>query len=450
MRIGVNALYLIPGGVGGTEIYLRNLLQAFERIDTVNEYFVFTNRETGPDLVPPRFTHVPQAIQAVNRPARLIYEQTRLAREARRTQIDVMFNPGFTAPAFPGCPNVTVFHDLQHKRHPEHFRWFDLPAWNLFLYLSVKRSTMFVADSEVTKKDLRQFYGISEDAIVVAPLGVEQAFLDIGAAPHSPEPFFLCVSTLHPHKNLENLLRAFAAFRTTHPEWRLVMTGVRGFHTQAIEARIIDLGLQDAVELTGWIERAALYDLFRRATAMVYPSTFEGFGMPVVEAMAAGLPLACSNIEPIHSIVDGAALEFAPDDMPAMTAAMERLSEDAAIKTKSDRERKSTRRPLHLGRDGARNTVSYRSRSSSWIFASVFASRYFTMTECTARCPIPCPSPTVMAREPATTTAPSGMTSGSASVAEIHFALDQVVDRRGAIENRTGAQHCRDFTTAPS
>src|SRR5215203_3153715 len=77
MRIGVNALYLIPGGVGGTEIYLRNLLQAWGRIDTVNEFFVFTNRETDSDLTPSRFTHAPQPVRAVNRPARLIYEQTR-------------------------------------------------------------------------------------------------------------------------------------------------------------------------------------------------------------------------------------------------------------------------------------------------------------------------------------------------------------------------------------
>src|SRR4051794_16875838 len=140
MRIGVNALYLIPGGVGGTEIYLRNLLRALEAVDRTNQYVVFTNRETGPDLVPGSFLHVPLPVEARNRPWRLLYEQSGLALQLRRHRVHVMFNPGFTAPAFPGCPNVTVFHDLQHKRHPEHFRWFDLPAWNLFLGLSVRRS----------------------------------------------------------------------------------------------------------------------------------------------------------------------------------------------------------------------------------------------------------------------------------------------------------------------
>jgi hypothetical protein len=109
-----------------------------------------------------------------------------------------LFNPGFTAPAFPPCPNVTVFHDLQHKRHPEHFRGFDLPAWNFFLSLSVKRSRILVADSEATADDLQRFYKVAKDAIVVAPLGVEPAFYEIGARPRSPEPFFLCVSTFAP------------------------------------------------------------------------------------------------------------------------------------------------------------------------------------------------------------------------------------------------------------
>lgn len=314
MRIGVNALYLIPGSVGGTEIYLRNLLQALTSIDQKNEYVVFANRETGHDL--PSCVVLP--INAVNRPARMIYEQTGLASQARKHRIDVMFNPGFTAPAFPGCPNVTVFHDLQHKRHPEHFRWFDLPAWEFFLWLSIKRSAVIIADSDTTRTDLKRYYG--KDSTVV-PLGVEPEFYRI-AERREPKDFYLCVSTLHPHKNLTNLLRAISTTRD-----KLIITGVRGFHTEIIEQLIQELNLKDRVQLTGWVPRAELYELFRTAKAMIYPSTFEGFGLPVIEAMAAGLPLACSNIEPLHSIVSGAAIEFPPDDMDAILAAIRRLDQ---------------------------------------------------------------------------------------------------------------------------
>src|SRR4029079_12308983 len=97
-RIGVNALYLIPGGVGGTEIYLREVLAALAEIDTVNEYFVFTNMETTADLVPRQanFQWKPQAVHAILRPARIVWEQTVLPLEAWRYSLDVMFNPGFT------------------------------------------------------------------------------------------------------------------------------------------------------------------------------------------------------------------------------------------------------------------------------------------------------------------------------------------------------------------
>src|SRR5437588_11913355 len=100
MRIGVNALYLIPGGVGGTEIYLRSLLSALAEIDAENEYFVFSNRETGPDLIPKRanFTAVPQPVHARLRPARILWEQLALPIASIRWRLDVMFNPGFTAP----------------------------------------------------------------------------------------------------------------------------------------------------------------------------------------------------------------------------------------------------------------------------------------------------------------------------------------------------------------
>jgi glycosyltransferase involved in cell wall biosynthesis len=329
MRIGVNALYLIPGGVGGTEIYLRNLLAALGRVDRTNEYFVFTNRETGADLP----NAVPLAVNATNRPARLLLEQMVLPREARRRRIDILLNAGFTAPWLGACPNVTVFHDLQHKRHPEHFRWFDLPFWRLSLYAAVRRSVMLIAVSEETKRDLMRYYRLPADRVRVVHHGVEEVFFDIGAArgTHAPDPLLLCVSTLHPHKNHERLLRAFSRFRAAHPEYKLVLAGLRGFHADAIERVIQELGLADAVRITGWIPRDELLDLYRRAAAFVYPSTFEGFGMPVLEAMAAGLPVACSAIEPLVTLTAGTTVLFPQGDESAIAAALERIAGDASL-----------------------------------------------------------------------------------------------------------------------
>lgn len=318
MRVGVNALYLIPGGVGGTEIYLRNLLRGFAAVDEENEFVVFANRETGRDLIPeaPNFQMVSLPVRAAVRPWRILYEQFGLPGAIRRERIDVLLNPGFTGPAFCACPSVTVFHDLQHKRHPEFFRWFDLPFWRMLLWMSARRSRKLIAVSEATRDDVKRFYGV--DAVVVHH-GVEPAFFDL-ALKREPGDYLLCVSTLHPHKNLERLIRVHASMPEA-PE--LVIAGLRGFAAERLEK-----SAHGHVRFTGWIPREELYELFRCARAFVYPSTFEGFGMPVLEAMAAGVPVACSDIAPMREIADGFVEFFDPLSDAAMTAAIRRVLDD--------------------------------------------------------------------------------------------------------------------------
>lgn len=333
LRIGINALYLIPGGVGGTEIYLRSLLGALAEIDPANQYFVFTNRETGPSLAPKaaNFTAVPLAVAARFRPARILWEQTALPLHCARLRLDILFNPGFTAPLLCGCPQVTVFHDLQHQRYPEYFRWFDLPFWRFLLFCSAHLSRLLVAVSSATADDLRRFYRLPASHIRVAPHGVDPAFREIGRR-RAPERFLLAVSTLHPHKNLDGLLRAFALFRRTHPDFRLIVCGMHGFFTGPLHELRESLGLGDAVDFPGWIPREDLYDLYARAWAFLYPSLFEGFGMPVLEALAAGVPSACSNREPMGGIAGDAALQFDPGDCSAIAAAMARLADDGDLR----------------------------------------------------------------------------------------------------------------------
>jgi glycosyltransferase involved in cell wall biosynthesis len=333
LRIGVNALYLIPGGVGGTEIYLRCLLAALARIDSINRYFVFTNRETGSDLVPDagNFIHVPQPVTAASRPARILWEQIALPIQAARRHLDVLFNPGFTAPLFCGCPMVTVFHDLQHKRHPEYFRWFDLPFWRIFLYAAAHRSARLVAVSDATRADLQAVYRLSESSIAVIHHGVDPEFFRLERRLVDP-PYILCVSTLHPHKNLERLLHAFAVFHEERPELHLTIAGMRGFHAEELERLREKLRLKAAVEFTGWIPRERLYDLYAGASAFLYPSTFEGFGMPVLEAMAAGLPTGCSRVEPMAGVAGNAALQFDPEDTAGMVDSMRILTGDERLR----------------------------------------------------------------------------------------------------------------------
>lgn len=322
LHIGINALYLIPGGVGGTEVYLRSLVAAMEKLDAGHRITVFSNRETGPMGLDPRVLDV----QAANRASRILFEQVRLPGILRRERIDVLLNAGFTAPIRPPCPQVTVFHDLQHKRHPENFRWFDLPAWQLLLWVSARRSDRLIAVSAATRDDLLRYYPfLTPDGIDVVPHGVGEEFFAL-AALRAPGDFLLCPSTTHPHKNHARLLRVFARIRERHPELRLVLTGVKGFVHEEVGRLAESLG--PSVELRGWVDRGELLELFRTARAVVYPSTFEGFGMPVAEALAAGVPLACSDIEPLRTLAMGTAELFDPTDETAMAEAIGRALEE--------------------------------------------------------------------------------------------------------------------------
>jgi glycosyltransferase involved in cell wall biosynthesis len=355
LRIGVNALYLIPGGVGGTEIYLRNLLGALAEIDPVNQYVVFTNRETGAGLVPdrPNFVHAGQPVEAAFRPARILWEQLVLPFAIREHRITVLLNPGFTAPLLCGCPMVTVFHDLQHKRHPEYFRWFDLPFWKFFLWAAARRSRGLIAVSQATADDMERYYGRSAQVVHpdVIQHGVEREFFEISRH-REPREYLLCVSTTHPHKNLERLLRVHAQ---TKDAPRLVLTGVRGFAAQEIESMA-----SGSVELTGWIPREQLYELYRGALGFIYPSTFEGFGMPVLEAMAAGVPVACSDIPPLREIARSTVHFFDPASDPEIRDALLLLA-SGKISTESAQLRATE----FTWERTARATLDYLSKCSS-------------------------------------------------------------------------------------
>jgi len=196
-----------------------------------------------------------------------------------------LFCPGFTAPAISPCPVVTTIHDLQHLHHPEYFRWFELPFWKYFVWQSIHTSRRLIAVSEATRSDLLHEYSVSERHVAVAWHGVGEEFSAIRRRREgqSTEPILLFPSTTHAHKNHARLLRVFRRFRSLHPEWRLLLTGVRGFAENAVRDEIADSGPDPGVVSAGWLPRQEFYALLERVAALIYPTTFEGFGLPVLE-----------------------------------------------------------------------------------------------------------------------------------------------------------------------
>jgi glycosyltransferase involved in cell wall biosynthesis len=184
-----------------------------------------------------------------------------------------------------------------------------------------------IATSEATREDLQRFYRIPSDVISVIPHGVGEQFFAFDRS--SIAPYFLYVATLHPHKNHERLLRAYA--RRSRVE-RLVLAGIPGLHAKAVKTLIEELDLEDSVRLTGWIPNEQLYRLYEQAFAYINPSTFEGFGMPVLEALAAGIPTACSDIPALREIAGEAALFFDPLDEDAIAEALDRIAGDEHLR----------------------------------------------------------------------------------------------------------------------
>lgn len=362
MRIGVNALYLLPGGVGGTEIYLRELLRFFPLVAPHHEFVVLLNRECERAGLlrdsGKAFKVVRCAVSAASRPARLLFEQFALPALARVHQFDVLFNPGFTAPAFCPCPCVTTFHDLQHKRHPEYFRPLHLPAWNLFLGLAARRSRRILAVSEATALDFRRYYPKRSVPIDVTPLGARDHYFGLRPREDQGEDYLLCVSTLHPHKNQVRLIRAFSEWRRqSGSTTRLVLAGMRGFATAAVEDALERCDARNFVTITGWIPEEQLTRLYRDARAFIFPSLFEGFGIPVVEALACGIPSAVSDVEPMRSHAGDATLRFDPCDESAITAAIHRILCDEDLRA-SLRERGPRQAMQFRWEETARLTVA--------------------------------------------------------------------------------------------
>jgi len=334
VRIGINILFLIPGGVGGTEIYTRALLAALARNDDRNEYFIYRNRETGADVVPARgsFHDRPQPVAATSRPARIAYEQLVLPIVMQRDRIDAVLNCGITLPLLSPLPMVTVFYDVQYKRFGGQLRGPELLATRLLFPASAKRSARLITMTEAAARELIAYFPSARGKTLIVPHGIETAFREVASrrANHTrPErPFVLAVSSLMAHKNFEILLDGFARLRSVKHSLRLIIVGLLGSRSKGLESLRDRLGLRDAVTFTGWIPRADLLELFLSAEAFVFASRYEGFGIPVLEAMTAGVPVACSDIEVLHEVAGDGACYFDPDDPSSISDALALVLDD--------------------------------------------------------------------------------------------------------------------------
>jgi glycosyltransferase involved in cell wall biosynthesis len=337
MRIGINALYMLPGKVGGTEIYLRNLVSTMADAGTGDEILLFVNRESAGVFDRPGITVVPCPVTAENRPQRILWEQVMLPRMVRQNRVDVLLSAGMTAPVFCKATSVLVILDLQHVNQPQNF-----PAWYLcflrsIIYASAVSADGVIAISGAVRKDIEKHYRIPAERICAIHLGVDHeqfsATRPIRKLDTLPNRYILYAASSLPHKNHERLLQAFARALQAIPDLKLVLIGARDRGRQRLVDLITKMGLDKNVIMLGWVPMDEIPDIFRSCEAFVYPTLHEGFGLPVIEAMASGVPVVCSRIEPLNEIAGDAAIFVDPYDPEDITRGIVAAVTDERLRT---------------------------------------------------------------------------------------------------------------------
>ncbi len=357
MKVVVNAQLLHTGSSyrgAGVSSYSRNLLTALAAQNGEHELTAFLND---------RNFRFPQAQQGLNLrytrwPAaaplpRIIWEQTALPLAARAERADLVHGLVNTLPLATNVPGVVTVHDLSFLRLPERFPRLKQLYLAALCRASVRKAQRVIAVSRQTAADVREHFGVDSRRVEVVYNGVGERFRPLPAQDVSdfrrrmglPPKFLLYLGTLEPRKNLPHLLRAYAEWQANSAAGRdvaLVLAGAKGWHYREIFEQAAELGLTESmagapfeqgrmVHFPGFVPEEELCLWYNAAAAFVYPSLFEGFGLPLLEAMASGTPVICSDAPSLQEVAADAALVVPAQDRPALQNAFERLFTEAGL-----------------------------------------------------------------------------------------------------------------------
>lgn len=340
MRFSVDA-HAIGQHLTGNETYVKNLLHGFAALDRSSEFIAYVSRESAFREVPARFS---KSLVARDPFMRLGWD---LPRKLRRDAPNLL-HVQYTAPLFCPVPVVASVHDVSFLEYPGYFT----PSRALQLRHTVRRTVrkavrVFTA-SEFSKRSIVKAYGLDPDKVVVTPYAVSASFRPMPRATAMrwatsrygfAFPFILSVGDLQPRKNYEGLIKAFEELMTAMPQLghHLVLVGKETWYSETVRAAARKSGVGDRIHFTGFVEDDDLLRLYGACELFMYPSYYEGFGIPILEAMACGRAVACSNTSAMPEVADSAALLFDPGSVPEMARAMRDLLLNSELRTRMER-----------------------------------------------------------------------------------------------------------------
>ncbi len=344
MHIAINAHLLAHTRSfrrAGISHYVEQVLIQLGQIDRSNRYSVYTTRGLDQRTLglPDNFRVIPSRFPTINPRVRIPWEQLLAPLLLRRSGADLFHGVHSVVPVSCPVPSVVTVHDLAFIRFPQTFRAYNRIYLDVATRLSVRRAARILVVSEHTRREVIGLLGVAPERVVVTPNAVREHFRPpdpavletFRARKGLPEHFVLYVGTLEPRKNLTTLLEAYAevAQRQAAP---LLVGGGKGWLYDAVFQRLEALGLRERVRFVGYLDEAELPLWYAAATVFVFPSIYEGFGMPPLEAMACGTPVVASNTSSLPEVVGDAGLTVSPYDPAALAEAISRLLDDADLR----------------------------------------------------------------------------------------------------------------------
>jgi alpha-1,3-rhamnosyl/mannosyltransferase len=340
---------MVPGVVGGSETYLTRLLRGLaERSDSQIEYTIFALpqfSDAHPDLATSfdvRYAPLSGQVKSF----RVAGENTWLIRQCRKMKVDLLHHGGGTMPLVHTTRSVLTIHDLQYLYYPEYFTRTKLGYLKTMVPRSAEAARLVLVPSEYTRRTVIERLHIDPSIVIVVPHGIsmrerEETRGDLRDRFDIHGNFFIYPAASYPHKNHLLLLEAFGRLLKVHPETVLVLTGAKAWTewsiakemNERIAREIEKLGIRDRVRSLGYVSAADLDALYAEATALTFPSHFEGFGAPALEAMARGCPVIAANATALPEVIDDYGLLVSPDNAEDWCQAMSRMIEEPELRS---------------------------------------------------------------------------------------------------------------------